>query len=358
MSYITIQDLPEQKLADLDGSEWFVIAEDDSSYKVSFSTVLDGVNDVLTSASQTLTNKVINDVTNHVHANAIHYRAYAEVDLAKGQPVKLVEDASDGEAHVIACGNFEDSFGVAENDINAGEYGEIIITGMLENVDTSMYTEGKTLYIKDNSFIDDENIALNEGLIAIGIVINSDANNGKIYVGGMGNSSGFASSLGFDNTGTSLTSTNLQNAIVELDTNITNLDNRIDTEVNNINTSITTLETNINSDISELDITINNRITNLETTVNDEITEINNAINSLRFTTTDKILIANKRIDLPSKSHGDVVFNMAQVYNFDETNVYVEYRCSVSADGLSVIFNTDDNLDGKYAIVSYFTITD
>ena len=74
--------------------------------------------------------------------------------------------------------------------------------------------------------------------------------------------------------------------------------------------------------------------------------------NKLEIISTDKILIDNNKIHLPYKASGDIINNMALVYE-DSSEVYTMYECLCSEDGMSAIFNSYDNLNGKYAKVSY-----
>lgn len=74
--------------------------------------------------------------------------------------------------------------------------------------------------------------------------------------------------------------------------------------------------------------------------------------NKMEIISTDKILIENNKIHLPYKASGDIINNMALVYE-DSSEVYTMYECLCSEDGMSVIFNSYDNLNGKYAKVSY-----
>ena len=74
--------------------------------------------------------------------------------------------------------------------------------------------------------------------------------------------------------------------------------------------------------------------------------------NKMEIISTDKILIENDKINLPYKASGDIINNMALVYE-ESSNVYIEYDCLCGEDGMSVIFNSSDNLNGKYAKVSY-----
>ena len=91
-------------------------------------------------------------------------------------------------------------------------------------------------------------------------------------------------------------------------------------------------------------------------TLKDKIDELEQqAISQIntKLITTNHLLIIDNKITLPKIALGDVVFNTARVYENNVQGVFTEYNCSVNAQGTEVLFDTMDNLNGKYAIVSY-----
>lgn len=76
-----------------------------------------------------------------------------------------------------------------------------------------------------------------------------------------------------------------------------------------------------------------------------------------RIVTTPRIKILNDFIYLPRKALGDVVFNTAHVYINSTDVVITEYSCIIDITGYKVIFNKTDYLNGKYAVVSYISIS-
>lgn len=88
-------------------------------------------------------------------------------------------------------------------------------------------------------------------------------------------------------------------------------------------------------------------------TVADLINNVLSSQTTLELCTTDKKLITNNSIQLNRICKGDVVFNMCLIYEDLQSVYYTEYSCAVSEDGMSIIFNSFDNLNGKYAVVSY-----
>lgn len=79
---------------------------------------------------------------------------------------------------------------------------------------------------------------------------------------------------------------------------------------------------------------------------------ISNQSNTDLITTTRK-LIQNNAITLDRICKGDVVFNMALIFDNVNSTYYTEYGCIVSNDKTKIIFSSLDNLDGKYAVVTY-----
>lgn len=80
---------------------------------------------------------------------------------------------------------------------------------------------------------------------------------------------------------------------------------------------------------------------------------VNSVENSI-LVTTNKLLIEDNKITLPSPGYGNVMFNMALIFNDNINNhLIAEVTCSMGQDGLSVIFDEEDNMNGNYAVVSY-----
>lgn len=88
-------------------------------------------------------------------------------------------------------------------------------------------------------------------------------------------------------------------------------------------------------------------------TVADLINNVMNNQNNLNILTTDKLLIQNDIINLNYECKGDVIHNKALIYDTLNSEYFTEYSCLSSSDGRNIVFNTDDNLNGKYAVISY-----
>lgn len=79
------------------------------------------------------------------------------------------------------------------------------------------------------------------------------------------------------------------------------------------------------------------------------------SLNSYKLITTEKILIIGNKITLPTQAFGDCIFNMAKVFDDLDNQVYYEFSCIINTSGEEGIFDIEDNLDKKYAIISYLT---
>lgn len=87
---------------------------------------------------------------------------------------------------------------------------------------------------------------------------------------------------------------------------------------------------------------------------------INNVItnqNNTELITTERLLIQNNEITLNKISLGDIVHNSALIFDSLESNYFTEYSCLINSDGTKVLFESADNLNNKYAIISYLTNT-
>lgn len=85
-------------------------------------------------------------------------------------------------------------------------------------------------------------------------------------------------------------------------------------------------------------------------------TYVKTYVDNVELVTTERLLISNNAISLPFKADGDIVNDYALIFN-DLTGMDVsEFTCHISDDGWSVQFDPSDNLNGKYAVVSYTMI--
>ena len=222
MSYTTINDLPERLIGQLVGSENLLLTDPDYSYRVTLDTLNEKLIELSAGTYQELTNKVIDDVSNYVHANAIHFVATATQTMPKGTPVNLVAINYDttNVIYVAPATQSTEIVGIVEDGINNGESGEIMVFGILNDFDTSAWSEGDSLYVDDTGIVNSQPATGN--IQYIGRVL-AKGTSGKIMVTGM-DPFPDAREIAFEPTGTDLSSTNVQDAIVEVDTRVNDLE--------------------------------------------------------------------------------------------------------------------------------------
>ena len=88
-------------------------------------------------------------------------------------------------------------------------------------------------------------------------------------------------------------------------------------------------------------------------TVADLISNVMNTQSNLNIITSEKLLIQNNKILLNYKCKGDVIFNKALIYDNTNSEYFTEYSCNSSPDGTFISFNPLDELNDKFATVSY-----
>jgi hypothetical protein len=292
MGYTTINELPEKLVDDLVVTDYLLLTDPTKSYKVTLDSINKLLIDVSAGAYQEMTNKVIDDVTNFVHANGIHYAATAIQDIPKGSPVKLVEDVVNDLVYVdIATSNDDSVIGICEDGLLSGEQGEIMVTGIFTGTDTSAYTEGTLLYYQEGSITDAPNDFLSSQ--PIGYVLNVSATEGKILIANP-STSFIASSISYANSTSGLAAVNVQDAIDE--------------------------------------------------------------VAARKIVTTGKLPIeTGSYADLPSKAIGGIIGDSAWVYEDPLDNHFTEYSCSIAQSGERVEFVGNDQLDGKFCVVTYLS---
>jgi phage-related tail fiber protein len=99
-------------------------------------------------STDTLTNKIIDSITNHVGADHIHFKIKATQALAKGDVIKAVGWNSGEDALEVAkvSAATDVAVGVVYSALANGAFGAAINTGTLEGIDTSAFAAGAILY--------------------------------------------------------------------------------------------------------------------------------------------------------------------------------------------------------------------
>jgi hypothetical protein len=77
---------------------------------------------------------------------------------------------------------------------------------------------------------------------------------------------------------------------------------------------------------------------------------------SIKLEVSEKILIEDNSISLPNICLGQPVFKLAQVYDEIDSLFMREYSCEYNKNSNKVDFNIEDELDGKFAILTYLTL--
>lgn len=115
-------------------------------------------NVVRTNVVQTMTNKTLNDTSNHVDADAIHRKVRNQTGstLTKGQIVYVNGWDVGGSCVTVALARSDSAStmpgcGLVEADIINTAYGEVRMNGILIGLDTSEFSAAQTLYISSVS---------------------------------------------------------------------------------------------------------------------------------------------------------------------------------------------------------------
>jgi hypothetical protein len=140
-------------------------------------------------ATQSLTNKTLDDISNTIHANTVHVfaRNNTGVDIALGSIVRI--SGAVGQIPTIALAdatseaNSADSIGIATVAIANNAVGDVTLNGIIEGIDTSAFGDGDTVYL---STVPGELVNVKPDtpnhLVVVGRIAYSHAVNGKVFV--------------------------------------------------------------------------------------------------------------------------------------------------------------------------------
>jgi hypothetical protein len=150
----------------------------------SYNDLSDVPTDLVTLAgTQTLTNKVIDNINNQVGADHIHFKVQASEALVKGNVVKVTGYNSGENALRVGkvSSSTDVSVGIAHDDIALDSFGAIINTGVLEGINTSGLTVGTILYPNSSGGLT-SSAPISGAYQAIAIVTRVQSNNGAILI--------------------------------------------------------------------------------------------------------------------------------------------------------------------------------
>lgn len=173
----------------------------------------------------TLTNKTIDDYTNTVHADAVHFRVKNadSVSIAKGVPVRITgwnngqsafEVVRANQATGVSNGLFAHGEGANPDVLAVGDFGMIIALGTLKDFDTSAWSEGTILYVDGTGVLTPTEPTTGFSQ-PIAYVLRSNANNGAVQINAHYPKQD-AGDVRFTPIG-NLASTNVAAALLELD---------------------------------------------------------------------------------------------------------------------------------------------
>ena len=111
---------------------------------------------VLDSSVNSLTNKTIEDVSNWIGANHLHYKVKATESLIAGNIVMAVGYNSGEDAYEVAkwtTASGKPAIGIVEYAITIGSFGRVVQAGIVKDIDTSTLTLNAIHYPADNGLL-------------------------------------------------------------------------------------------------------------------------------------------------------------------------------------------------------------
>lgn len=111
---------------------------------------------VLDSSVNSLTNKTIEDVSNWIGANHLHYKVKATESLIAGNIVMAVGYNSGEDAYEVAkwtTASGKPAIGIVEYAITTGSFGRVVQAGIVKDIDTSTLTLNAIHYPANNGLL-------------------------------------------------------------------------------------------------------------------------------------------------------------------------------------------------------------
>jgi len=133
-------------------------------------------------AVMTMTNKFLDDKSNYIHANAIHFRIKPTTDLLPGDIIEAIGFDVENKATIVQKRNSNDTIaiGMIEHAVLADEIDLAIKDGLISGRDTSIYPENTVLFPNDDgglSSIRQEGVSQ-----PFAIVFSSHATEGVLFI--------------------------------------------------------------------------------------------------------------------------------------------------------------------------------
>lgn len=302
MSYTTVSKLQQLSKASLQNSDYLLISSGSKSYKINLEDMKVFMTEQFVLEDWVIENKVIDSITNTIHATAVQYKVKAAEDLERGDIVTMCffQDENLNEPIVRKCNQTQypitPAIGIMYENLYQGEEGAMITIGIFKNINTSQWVRGQELYTGVNGKFTSEKPPVGYIQQKSALVLSVHETEGDILV---------------------LFGPPEQQA---------------------------------------QDISYNNSISGLlSNTVSTALDEIFQKCDQ-ELVTLDRILIENNEIQLTQPIQGNGVFNTALIWEDQNTNIVEEYTYEQGEFYDKFIFDNSDNLNGKYATISYMAI--
>lgn len=155
-------------------------------------------------ATQSLTNKTLNDDSNTIHADAVHkkVRNVSGSSLVAGTPVYVTGYNAGQDRGTVDAADANDSakmpaIGIVDGEIANNANGHVISMGVMNSLDTSSYSEGDTLYVSNvvGALTNVKPTATTDQIQKIAIVVRSHSTLGRILVQHAGRVNGIPNEL-------------------------------------------------------------------------------------------------------------------------------------------------------------------
>lgn len=183
-------------------------------------------------AVNTLTNKTLDDISNLVHANALHHAIKANGSITAGQPLVAVDTLGDGTiVAAVQTSLSQPCFGIANTTLVNGEIGQALSVGVFRNYDSTGLSIGQILYPDGaGSFTSVPTIASGNYNQPSAYVAEINGGNAQLIIN-FHSAHESASLISYDNSGNGLTSDNIQGAVGEIATVTDKIDNTAVTSI-------------------------------------------------------------------------------------------------------------------------------